>query len=381
MKADKVAELAPSVPHGLQIGIRNYWYPILVSEDLGPDKPVGIQRLGENLVVWRDGRGHPSVLIDRCPHRAAKLSVGRILEGQLQCAFHGLRFDRSGRCILIPWEPDQSPSLPEVCARSYPAEEFGGYIWAYLGDAEKFPPPPLINEVPEEMKKSGEFVWFRMPTEVWNTNWLLSIDGGDGFHAVTLHAETQAVQDRGWEGGRPKTASASLAERRVKIVQTPYGVRGIAVDRQGKPIHHGHLLETKGDRFILPCITTNVIRPVPGVEPYVARLWQFPMDDRRTLIQRFVVQRATSNDARKRWENLFTDVVRPRLENISREDALIAEAQGDLVTARTQEHLFEPDSSMFEVRQWIKNAFLAQLDGARIGPTAASLAWPVVSSS
>lgn len=380
MKATKMAELAPGVPNGLEFGLRNYWYPLLLSENLGRDKPVGIQCLGKNLVLWRDDRGLPGVLVDRCAHRAAKLSVGRLLDGRLQCAFHGLRFDREGRCVLIPWEPDDSPSLKEVFVRSYPAEEFGGYIWAYLGDTEKLPPPPLLNEVPEEMKKSEEFTWFRMPTEVWNTNWLLAIDGGDGFHAVILHAETQAVEDRSWEGGRPKTPSTTLAERRVKIVQGSYGVRGIAVDRQRKPIHHGHLLETKGDRFVLPCITTNVIRPVPGVEPYVARLWQIPIDDRQTIIQRFVVQRVTSDEARKRWEKLFADVVKPRIENISREDALIAEAQGDLVTARTEEHLFEPDSSMFEVRQWIKNAFLAELDGARIAPTEASLQWPVATS-
>jgi phenylpropionate dioxygenase-like ring-hydroxylating dioxygenase large terminal subunit len=374
----EISELVPGVPKGLEFGLRNYWYPILQCEELGQGKPVGIQCLGENLVVWRDERGSPAVLSDRCPHRSAKLSLGRVLEGKLQCALHGLRFDGAGQCVLIPWELDDSPSRNEVHAHSYPAQELGGYIWGYLGGPGKFPTPPLADELPEELSHPDQFLWFRMPTEVWRTNWLLAIDGGDGFHAVTLHAETQAVKENTWQGGSPQAATASLAERRVRIVQTSYGVRGIATDREGKPIHHGHLTDVKGDRFTFPCISTNVIRPVPGVEPYVSRLWQFPIDDSRCLIQRFAVQRVSTAEARARWEKLFREVVEPRFKCISREDAMIAESQGDLVTARTNEHLFEPDISMYEVRQNIRKAFLEQRDGNRIAPTKESLVWPIL---
>ena len=128
MVAIDVAEIAPDVPAGLESGLRNYWYPILLSEDLTQERPVAVNCLGESLVVWRDGEGEPGVLFDRCPHRAAKLSAGRVLEGQLQCAFHGLRFDKAGQCTLIPWEPEDSPSLKEVSVRSYPARELGGYV-------------------------------------------------------------------------------------------------------------------------------------------------------------------------------------------------------------------------------------------------------------
>ncbi len=377
MAAREVVEIALDVPKGLEVGLRNYWYPVALSEDVGRDRPVAIKCLGEELIVWRGSDGLPGVLSDRCPHRAAKLSVGRILEGQLQCAFHGLRFDREGQCILIPWEPEDSPSRHEVRAQAYPAREVGGYIWAYLGDAERFLPPSLEKEIPAELLNEKDFLWFRMPTEVWDANWLLTVDGGDGFHAVMLHAETQAVEDKAWQGGRPGLPSASLTERRVKIVETSYGVRGIAVDREGRPVHHGHLLEVKGDRFILPCITTNVIRPVPGVEPYVARLWQFPLDDKRTVVQRLVGQRVATPEAAARWEKLYYEVVKPRLDGISREDAMIAASQGNLVTARKNEHLFKPDKDMYAVRLRIKEAFLAQRQGKRLAPTQESLVWPV----
>jgi phenylpropionate dioxygenase-like ring-hydroxylating dioxygenase large terminal subunit len=303
--------------------------------------------------------------------------LGRVLDGELQCAFHGLRFDKEGRCVLIPWESDDSPSRNEVSARAYPARELGGYVWVYPGDPAQFPPPPLEKEIPEELLNEEEYLWFRMPTEMWDANWLLTVDGGDGFHAVILHSDTQAVENKTWQGGKVQRPSAGLTERRVKIVETAYGVRGIAVDREGKPIHHGHLLEVKGDRFILPCITTNVIRPVPGVEPYVARLWQFPADERRTVVQRFVVQRVKNDQERERWEKLYHEVVRPRLEGISREDAMIAASQGDLRASRENEHLFEPDRSMYEVRLRIKEAFVMQRNGNRVAPTEASVVWPV----
>jgi nitrite reductase/ring-hydroxylating ferredoxin subunit len=374
-----VAELVPEVPTGLEVGLRNYWYPILQSSELGSTRPVGVRALNEGFVVWRDAHGQPGVLTDRCAHRAARLSVGRILDGDLQCAFHGLRYNARGECVLVPWEADDSPAKNEIHVQSYPTQELGGYIWAYLGDAERFPPPPLEAEVPEELMHPDEFSWFPMPTEIWDANWLLTIDGGDAFHAVTLHAETQAVKTETWKGGEAQKAEVPLADRRVKIVESSYGIRAISTDRNGNPIHHGHLLDVKGDRFVLPCISVNVIQPVPGVEPYTSRLWQFPLDAKRTIIQRFAVQRTPDQEAREKWARLFEDVVGPRLRAISGEDAMIAAAQagGDLVQARSSEYLFEPDMGMFEVRRCIRDAFVEQLQGRRVAAPRTALVYPV----
>ena len=374
-----IREIAPDIPDGLQYGLRNYWYPVLQSEDVSRDKPHGFPLLGEALVCFRDGAGRPQVLTDRCPHRGARLSAGRMLDGQLQCIFHGLRFGAEGRCTLIPWEPETSPLLREINVPAYPTEELGGYIWAYIGDAAKFPPPPLREEVPEELSRPDEFIWFRLKTEVWNANWLLTVDGGDAYHAVTLHAETQAVADKTWRGGRAEAAGATLAERRVKIVETSgHGLRGVATDRSGKPIHHGHFTaEVKGDRFVLPCITTNPITPAPGAAPYAARLWQIPIDDKRTLIQRFLSWPARTPEERARAERIFTDVALLRLSSISREDAMIAEAQGDLVAARSKEFLLSPDRDLVRLRGQLKQAFLAQTEGRREPVRPGAMAHPV----
>src|SRR5436190_23210709 len=116
--AELTKEVAPNLPAGLPKGLRNYWYPVLQSDELPERKPIGFMVLGEPLVAWRDAQGKPCVVRDRCPHRSIKLSVGRVYDGQLQCILHGLRFDGEGRCVMIPWddEEDGKRKAPSVAA-------------------------------------------------------------------------------------------------------------------------------------------------------------------------------------------------------------------------------------------------------------------------
>jgi nitrite reductase/ring-hydroxylating ferredoxin subunit len=98
--------------------IPNQWYPIFDSSKLKQRKPVGIMRLGERLVLWRDGTGTAVCMADRCPHRAAQLSLGWVRDDCLVCPFHGLRFDSFGRCVLIPANGEDQP-VPSgsICRR------------------------------------------------------------------------------------------------------------------------------------------------------------------------------------------------------------------------------------------------------------------------
>jgi phenylpropionate dioxygenase-like ring-hydroxylating dioxygenase large terminal subunit len=369
--------LAPHIPQGLPGGLRNYWYPFLQSEELPAGRPVGFMALCEPLVAWRDAEGRPHVVRDRCPHRSVKLSIGRVLDGDLQCALHGLRFDGAGRCTLIPWDTGNPKIQDMVKVQAYPAEELGGYVWAYIGDAEAFPPPPLAGEVPEELSRPDDFIWFRLPTQIWKTSWLLAIDGSDGFHAVTLHAGSQVATR---EQGGGAASGVPLEDRRVRIVKTSHGVRGVSVDLDGKAISHGHFtVDVKGDRFTLPCIHTNPIVPAPGVPTYAARLWQFPVDEQHCQIVRFVTWRATSEAERERATTVFHEIALPRLEKVAAEDAFAAEAQGDVVAARSQEFLFAADEDVVQVRRLIAKAFLATAGSnrERIAIPAGALVYPV----
>jgi phenylpropionate dioxygenase-like ring-hydroxylating dioxygenase large terminal subunit len=357
--AARTMDVAPNLPAGLTGGLWNYWYPVLQSEELEPGKAVGFTVLGENLVAWRGRDGSPSVVRDRCPHRSIKLSIGRVFDGQLQCILHGLRFNGGGECVMVPWEEDDSRKSHWPTVAAYPARELGGYVWAYLGDASRFPPPPLEQEVPEELTKPDEFIWFPLPTEVWNCNWLLAIDGSDAFHAVVLHATSQAVADHKWTGGSVAESEVPLAERRMKIIETSHGIRAVALDASNKPLHHGHFtVDVKGHRFALPCLTSNPIAPAPGAAPYTSRLWQFAIDENRTQIVRYAVWRARTEAERSQAAKVFQDVALPRLKKVSAEDAFAAEAQGEVVSARREEHLFKPDVDVVNVRRLLHKAFL-----------------------
>ncbi|MPZ13877.1 MAG: Rieske 2Fe-2S domain-containing protein, partial [Chloroflexi bacterium] len=122
----------------LTLGLRNYWYPTFRSADLGT-APVGIKRLGEDLVLWRDVAGRPRLFRDACAHRGARLSLGQVHGDILQCWYHGWQYDVTGQCRLIPTEGESFAGTQRMRVSSYPAEDRGGLIWAYFGDMANVP--------------------------------------------------------------------------------------------------------------------------------------------------------------------------------------------------------------------------------------------------
>jgi phenylpropionate dioxygenase-like ring-hydroxylating dioxygenase large terminal subunit len=82
--------------------IPNQWYAILESNEIKKGKLIRVTRMSEKMVAWRNSRGELSVMSDKCPHRGAALSVGKLIGDCIQCPFHGFEYDASGRCTLIP---------------------------------------------------------------------------------------------------------------------------------------------------------------------------------------------------------------------------------------------------------------------------------------
>jgi phenylpropionate dioxygenase-like ring-hydroxylating dioxygenase large terminal subunit len=82
--------------------IFNQWYVILESSELGKRKPIRIKRLNLQLALWRDENGVVCCIADQCCHRGASLSCGKLVNGKLECPFHGFVFDKSGKVSVIP---------------------------------------------------------------------------------------------------------------------------------------------------------------------------------------------------------------------------------------------------------------------------------------
>jgi phenylpropionate dioxygenase-like ring-hydroxylating dioxygenase large terminal subunit len=113
--------------------LRNAWYTAIWSKDL-EDAPIARTVIGEKIVLFRGPGGVPAALEDRCCHRAAPLSRGKVVEGALQCGYHGLKYNAAGQCIEVPV---QTTIPPGARVRSYPVREKWNVVWIWMGDPEK----------------------------------------------------------------------------------------------------------------------------------------------------------------------------------------------------------------------------------------------------
>lgn len=105
--------------------IASGWHPVAFSSAIR-GRPVAARLMGRRLVVARDAEG-PFVLDDRCPHRGAPLSLGRLRAGAIACPYHGWRFGRGGACLQVPGSP-----LPGAPAGALPCVERAGLVWTSL---------------------------------------------------------------------------------------------------------------------------------------------------------------------------------------------------------------------------------------------------------
>jgi vanillate O-demethylase monooxygenase subunit len=115
--------------------VRNLWYVAAWSHELG-DAPLGRVLLGEPIVLYRKRGGAPVALEDRCPHRFAPLSLGRIEGDDLRCMYHGLRFGCDGACKEMPARAEP----PRLAVRAVPVAEKDSWLWVWMGDPARADP-------------------------------------------------------------------------------------------------------------------------------------------------------------------------------------------------------------------------------------------------
>jgi phenylpropionate dioxygenase-like ring-hydroxylating dioxygenase large terminal subunit len=100
--------------------------------------------LGEPILIGRDMDGAAFALRDLCPHRGMRLTAGRFDGREIECCYHGWRFNSSGRCTLIPsLVPDQAFTPDRIHTRSYATCEVQGNIWVFFGED-----PAVAPEIP-----------------------------------------------------------------------------------------------------------------------------------------------------------------------------------------------------------------------------------------
>ena len=171
--------------------IPNQWYAILDSRELKTGKPLGVRRLGENLVLWRTTDGEVACLRDQCLHRGAALSAGKLVNQHVQCPFHGLEFDAGGRCTYIPAYGRNNP-VPKVFQTvAYPTREAFGFIWMWWGQ-----PGADLPEI-RFFDSLGEDFAHDTFTDHWPIHYARVIENQlDAIHLPFVHYNTIGRGDR-----------------------------------------------------------------------------------------------------------------------------------------------------------------------------------------
>jgi phenylpropionate dioxygenase-like ring-hydroxylating dioxygenase large terminal subunit len=174
----------------LRTGLRNRWWPILPSRFIeAGGKPLGITRLGDPLVLWRDSKGVVHVQIDRCPHRAVPLSRGINQGDRLRCNYHGVEVGPNGRVLSVPGQPGCALE-GKLAVKTFASQEIAGAIFAWFGDAlhdeaPAFEPPPqLVHEAYSNMLCYAD----------WEMHWRFLYDNNmDPMHGTFLHANSHTM--------------------------------------------------------------------------------------------------------------------------------------------------------------------------------------------
>jgi len=179
---ERLTRVGPGTAMGMVF--RSYWIPACLSEEVPvPDSPpIRVRLLGEDLIAFRDTNGDVGLVEAFCAHRRAPLFFGRNEECGLRCVYHGWKFDKTGACVDLPSEPEQSRMKEHVSISAYPTYEAGGMVWTYMGPADKTPAYP-------------DYEWMRVPAtharvsrNGVHCNYLQGVEGGiDTVHSSFLH--------------------------------------------------------------------------------------------------------------------------------------------------------------------------------------------------
>lgn len=213
-----------------EIFVKNCWYVAAWDYDVQIGELYSMSIANEPIVIYRTQSNEVIALEDRCCHRSAPLSKGRLEGDDLRCMYHGLKFDSNGKCIEIPGQDDVGE---QYRVTKYPVVEKHNWIWIWMGQAcpdESLIPPAVGLDDPDWTLKSGLLDY--------EANYLLINDNlTDLSHVAFVHAGT-------FGGGSEMTARIPATTTRLD--------RGIRVSRwsPNQPPRPGSKWLTNADEYL-----------------------------------------------------------------------------------------------------------------------------------
>ena len=176
---DELTRIGYGTPMGEYM--QRFWHPVCLSEQLA-EFPLATKIMDEDLVVLRDKSGRVGVLHRHCSHRGTSLEFGIISEQGIRCCYHGWLYDIDGKILETPGEPPESKLKDTFYHGAYPAREYKGIVFVYMGPPDKKPVFPIRDTWVEPGVKMVPFL-----LEVGN-NWLQTQENNlDPSHSSFLH--------------------------------------------------------------------------------------------------------------------------------------------------------------------------------------------------
>jgi vanillate O-demethylase monooxygenase subunit len=167
-----------------EIFLMNCWYVAAWDYELIDGQKLARTILEKPVVLYRGESGQYVALDDRCCHRGAPLSMGRIEGDCIRCMYHGMKYDPSGKCVQVPGQ-DRIPKTLKV--QSYPVVARDHLVWIWMGDPALADPDLIVDYPP--LREPG---WRGLPAYLhYNANWLLIVDNLSDFaHLAFVHTNT-----------------------------------------------------------------------------------------------------------------------------------------------------------------------------------------------
>ncbi len=163
-------------------GFPSGWYAILHISEMPKNKPYGCIRFGLPIVIWKDG-DEVIVMEDHCPHRSAKLSLGKICDNKIRCPFHGFEFSKEGNCTLAP---EFNKAIPKLTVKKYPTKIALDMIWVMFGTHTSTHDISPLEDLFTKFK--GQYSFFK---KAWNSHITRCIENQlDYTHLPEVHKTT-----------------------------------------------------------------------------------------------------------------------------------------------------------------------------------------------
>jgi phenylpropionate dioxygenase-like ring-hydroxylating dioxygenase large terminal subunit len=274
-------------------------------------RPLAATVCGVPLVLFRGAGGQPGALEDRCPHRNAPLSAGRVRGDALECAYHGWRFDGGGSCLAVP-ALGRPPEAAAARATAFPCLEQDGLVWVAPSGA---PPPSPPRRLP--LLGASGYTTVRNDLEVRASLYRAVENVLDVPHTAFLHRGLFRRSGAGHEIHVAVRRWADRCEAEYLGEPRPAGLVGRILAPRGGVVEHF-------DRFLLPCVAEVEYR-LGGVSHLVATTAATPVDAERTRLFSAVTFRLPVPG----W--LVAPVLWPIARGILRQDARMLGLQTEVV--------------------------------------------------